>query len=117
MAAASAIAEKSNRIENMFLNEDNELDARGAYAVNIYALGVPHTVIIDDYLPMYRYSDYYPPQTLFASVGYDSSLWGALLEKAFSKYHGNYKHTVGGNPLMAVRTLHGGPWEDLDHNE
>ena len=43
-------------------------------------------------------------------------MWGTLLEKAFSKYHGNYLHTVGGNPLMAVRTLHGGPWEDLAHD-
>ena len=66
MSAASAIAEKSNRIENMFLNSDNELDARGAYAVNIYALGVPKTIIVDDYLPLYEYSSHYPASTLFA---------------------------------------------------
>ena len=34
----------------MFLN--TELEEKGLYGVNMYALGVPHTILIDDYLPM-----------------------------------------------------------------
>ena len=48
MAAASAIAEKPDRLESVFLNTDNEMNAEGIYAVNFYALGVPHTVVVDD---------------------------------------------------------------------
>ena len=45
----------------------------------------------------------------------DGSLWGPILEKAFAKYHGNYLHTVGGIPQMAVKTLYGAPHKYIDH--
>ena len=48
MAAASAIAEVPGRLESVFLNTDNALNDQGIYAVNLYALGVPHTVVVDD---------------------------------------------------------------------
>ena len=48
MAAASAIAEKPGRLESVFLNTDTQLNDKGIYAVNFYALGVPHTVVVDD---------------------------------------------------------------------
>lgn len=48
MAAASALAEVPGRLESVFLNTDNALNAQGVYAVNLYALGVPHTVVVDD---------------------------------------------------------------------
>lgn len=50
MAAASALAEKPKRLEKIFLND--HLDRNGIYAVNVYTLGVPHTVIVDDYVPL-----------------------------------------------------------------
>ena len=52
MAAASAIAEYPGRMEKIFLNNVNEVSKLGIYAVNFYTLGVPHTVIVDDYLPL-----------------------------------------------------------------
>ena len=42
-------------------------------------------------------------------------MFGAILEKAFAKFHGNYLHTVIGDPRMAVRTLLGTPSKDMDH--
>lgn len=51
-AAASALAEVPGRMEQVFLNESSELNAAGIYAVNIWALGVPHTVVVDDHLPL-----------------------------------------------------------------
>ena len=39
-------------MEKVFLNEDNGLNAAGIYAVNFYTLGIPHTVVVDDYLPL-----------------------------------------------------------------
>lgn len=52
LAAASAIAEKPERMEKIFLNNSVEMNKNGIYAVNLYALGVKHTVIVDDYLPL-----------------------------------------------------------------
>ena len=52
MAGASAVAELPGRIERVFLNNDNALSTSGIYGVNIYALGVPLTVLVDDYLPL-----------------------------------------------------------------
>jgi len=50
LAACSALAEKPGRLEKIFLNDD--VNSNGIYGVNLYALGVPHTVIVDDYMPL-----------------------------------------------------------------
>lgn len=55
MSALSAIAEKPNRVESMFLN--NQIEPTGVYGVNLYALGVPHTVLVDDFIPGYDWND------------------------------------------------------------
>ena len=52
LSAASALAEFPGRIEKIFQNSGSDLNANGIYAINLYTLGVPHTVIIDDYLPL-----------------------------------------------------------------
>ena len=52
MAAASALAEKTRRLERIFLNVSGETNKNGIYAMNLYTLGVPHTVIVDDWLPL-----------------------------------------------------------------
>ena len=82
---------------------------QGIYAVNIFTLGVPHTVIVDDYLPLQKFEENGPYTTLFSLVGEDSSMWGVILEKAFAKYHGNYEHLVAGDPRAAARSLNGSP--------
>ncbi len=91
MASAAALAEKPGRIKRMFLNTENKLNDAGIYAVNLYALGVPHTVIVDDYLPMQ--SD---DQTVMNYISKDGGMWMSLLEKAVAKFYGNYKHIDGG---------------------
>ena len=48
-----------------------------------------------------------------AQQGDDGSLWGAILEKAFSKFWGNYARTEGGWMEMAVRTMLGAPYFDF----
>ena len=54
MSALSAIAEKPNRVENMFVNTfDGQINPAGVYGVNMNALGVPITVLIDDFIPGY----------------------------------------------------------------
>lgn len=55
VAAASALAEVPGRLESVFLN--TEKSANGIYGVNFYSLGVPQTVIVDDYLPLWDNGD------------------------------------------------------------
>jgi hypothetical protein len=73
------------------------VSANGIYGVNFYTLGVPHTVIVDDLLPLSNNWDG-SHATQLAGIGVDGSLWGPILEKAFAKYHGNWLHTEGGTP-------------------
>ena len=117
ISGASVLAEVPGRMEKVFLN-DNAISANGIYALNFFTLGMPHTIIVDDYLPLREAwwvdSGY---TTLFAQVSQDKGVWGPLLEKAFAKYHGNYEHTIGGNPNYAVRTLSGAPFYDEMHGD
>jgi len=50
MSGVSALAEVPGRIDSVFVNDD--ISKNGIYAVQQYTLGVPHTIIVDDYLPM-----------------------------------------------------------------
>lgn len=110
MSAAAAVAEIPGRLDKVFATEENALNKNGIYAFNFYTLGVPHAVIIDDYLPL-KDNGNGTYGTLFAKLSTDDkeALWAPLLEKAFAKYHGNYEKIVGGQTERAVRTLTGAP--------
>ena len=107
MAAVSALAERDNRITNFMVSD--AISPNGIYAVNLYALGVPFTMVLDDWMAMRGNN------TIFASVGTDGSVWGALVEKAFAKYYGNYTRTVAGLMADAVSALNGSPAESISH--
>ena len=89
----------------------NEISSIGIYAVNFYTLGVPHTVIVDDYLPL----DKDDSGTIYAKVGADGAIWGPILEKAFAKLHGSYNHITSGDPSLAIRTIYGAPYKKATH--
>ena len=94
------------------------MNAAGIYAVDLYTLGVPHTVVVDDILPRSVGDDGVTMENSFANVGKtDQSIWGAILEKAFAKSVGNYFHTEGGIPFAGVRRIVGGPAEHHWHSE
>ena len=76
LAAAAAISEHKGAMEKVF---ETDLNVKGGYAVNLYALGVPQTTVVDDYIP------YYDGKHIFAGVSNDNSLWPMILEKAFAK--------------------------------
>ena len=90
---------------------NKKISANGIYAIQFFALNIPITIIIDDWLPLRRWGNSFT--TWFAKVGDDGSLWGPLIEKAFSKFHGNYWRTVGGDPVDGISTLNGSPYDRL----
>ena len=117
MAAASALAEKPERLKKIFREEQDEsykgISHNGIYAINMYALMMPVTLTIDDRLPMKKGTN----RTLYANVGRDKSVWGPLYEKAFAKYHGSYEALVGGNPEKALNTIAVAPGVMIDNKK
>ena len=83
LAAISALAEVPHRVDSLLIND--EISEYGVYGVNMYVLGVPFTVYVDDYLPTNK-----SKHPLFAEKGKDDSIWAGIVEKAFSKSYGNY---------------------------
>ena len=116
LSAAAAIAEFPGRMERVFLNSGKDLNPQGIYGVRFWSLGVPHPVIVDDYLPL-KNNGVGQLATMFANPGDDGSLWTAILEKAFAKYHGNYAHIEGGEPFRAVKTMTGAPYMTYSHKD
>jgi hypothetical protein len=107
LTSITALAEYEGRVESLFLN--NELSKTGTYGVNMYALGVPITIMVDDYLPLRSWGS--GVNTRYARVSNDGAIWGPIIEKAFAKFHGNYARIVGGDPVSGVSTLNGSPYE------
>lgn len=116
LSAIGSLAEWPGKIEQLFLNTEDDLNSQGIYAVNLYTLGVPHTIVVDDWLPLFQGWDggY---TTMFTEISKDSSLWAPIIEKAFSKYHGNYQHIEAGWPEVAATTLTGGPGNTWWHSQ
>ena len=67
--------------------------------MQFWALNAPITITVDDYLPVTQY--YYGGrfETIYAYIGDDASIWGSVMEKAFSKFNGNYARIVGGDAV------------------
>jgi len=110
ISGAATMAERPGRIDKVFDNVG--LNDAGFYQVQMYKLGSPITIQIDDKLPLTENS-----QTVYAEVSKDGALWGPLIEKAFAKYHGNYDQLVAGVAGRAIGTLTGAPYETLSTDE
>ena len=81
----------------------------------MYAVGVPITIVVDDYLPFQMTMAGWRP--ILATIGTDNALWGPLIEKAFAKLNGNYTHTVGGWMNYGVSALNGSPYINHWHHD
>jgi hypothetical protein len=86
LSAIAAIAEYPERIYNMF--DQKELNDAGVYSIRMYSLGVPVSVLVDDYIPETFGSS---NQNTYIQVTPDKELWPVFFEKAFAKLHGSYK--------------------------
>ena len=83
-SSLASVAEKPERIWRMF--DTKTYNAAGIYSIRFYELGVPISVVIDDYLP-------FSGSWNIAGKPNEAQkeTWPILIEKAFSKLHGNYK--------------------------
>ena len=107
MAALQAYA-MAGKVEGNFLNI--EFSDIGLYAVKLYPLGVPVTIVVDDLIPNYRFTDV----PLFAKSAEHNSVWPIIMEKALAKAHGNYSRLAGGLGSEGISYLNGSPFEILE---
>jgi len=112
LSAASAIAIDPEKIKKLFLTD--HLNSAGVYALNMYVMGVPVTVTVDEYLPFF-YND--PTALVYAKAAVDGALWMPILEKAAAKLFGNYEMLSGGMMGPAIQTLTGSPFFNTWHDE
>ena len=115
MASIAAYAEYPGRVESLFLNK--QASQNGLYAVNLWALNVPVTIMVDDDVPLRSVGDQLG--AWFAKIGDDGSLWGPIIEKALAKLYGNYARIEFGDTIHGVTVLNGSPYirhfhEDMD---
>lgn len=95
------MAEKEDRIKNIFIN--TEYPKEGLLAVKLFIKGKPEIVTFDDYLPFYYNSPY------FSRRSSDGDFWMAFMEKVFAKINGNYESISGGWQSESWRVLNGAP--------
>lgn len=101
LAMIASIAEFPDRIFNMF--DTKSYNGKGVYSIKMYEMGVPISVIIDDFLPI---NTSWGTNT-YAWINTDKELWPVLIEKAFSKLMGNYETIEGGWPQQAGTNMSG----------
>ena len=112
IVAAASIAEDPSRIYDIVEIEDK--NSVGIYATSMYLLGMPITVIVDDYLPVEPMDN---KLTRYAQVPEDGALWGPILEKTFAKYLGNYEAIDAGVASHGIESMFGSPYETFVHQE
>ena len=103
IAAIASVATDKNDLYKIF--NQKVMNNAGIYSLNLWSsLGVPVTVVVDDYFPLT--SSNYPA---FAKYSPEKEIWPMLLEKAVSKLIGNYDMTTSGTPNDGMMMLTGGP--------
>ena len=96
MNGAANVAEKKERLKRIFLNDG--MSNNGIYGCQLYIMGVPTTVTIDDSIPLQNDNG----QAIFAGISPDGAVWGPYLEKCFAKLHGNYETIISGDPTHSI---------------
>jgi len=109
LSAISAIAEKPERINKLFLNGE-KVNSAGCYTMRLCINGQFRNVTVDDQFP-------YNPitQKTAFSKGKENELWVLLLEKAWAKVNCCYEATIRGYTSEAFMALTGAPVEFYSH--
>lgn len=107
MVALAGLASKPNLMKDSLLVP--HINSAGIYGVKFWIRGKPWVVSIDS--QMLFNALWSPPKLVFADVG-DSSettVWGALYEKAWAKVKGSYDRSEAGFVASAFRAVTGAP--------
>ena len=108
LSALAALAEKPNRIRDMFLDE--EVNNEGIYGAKMYKNGIEMYVNVDDFIPLTE-----GDRVSFARSN-GPELWVIMLEKMWAKLHGSYERCDAGWEHHTIRDLTGAPAYFMHHN-
>lgn len=111
LSAVSSLAEKPERVKNIFLTK--EVNDAGCYALKLYINGEPTIVVIDDYFPWLKKEK----DWAFSRSNKDKEIWVLLLEKAWAKIFGTYQRIEGGFAGEALTALTGAPTVVHNHSD
>lgn len=111
VTAAMSIAKQPGRLKEIF--KVQELNDAGVYALDLWLLGMPITVMLDDKMPLNKES--LLPE--YAQPSKDGALWGSLFEKAAGKYLGNYEIANAGGGGHGIEVMTGAPYSTIEHAE
>ena len=100
LAAVSNLCRFSELILNLF--KTKELNEDGYYEIIFYIDGIKQIVIIDDYIPVNKNTNW----PIFAKP-HKNKIWVMLLEKAWAKVNGGYSNANYGWPSDAFEFLVG----------
>lgn len=101
LAACSAIAQKPQRLERLFLC-GGKYNPEGLYAVAICLNGIWEEILLDDLIPCTPHNK----KPAF-NTSKEGELWVMLLEKAWAKVHDGYMNISAGLTREALRDLTG----------
>lgn len=110
LSAFSIVAHtRPELIKKLFHPMSRSYREDGIYSLMLYSSSGPQVITVDDKFFAMRNSK----QSLFTRLITDlktneRELWPLLLEKAYAKFHGNYKNIVGGNIHTALEELTNG---------
>ena len=104
------LAERPKRINELI--QIREVNSEGIYMLNFFVNGQIESVVIDDYLPVFKGTN----ELAFAHSK-PGELWVSLLEKGWAKLHGCYEAMSVGYPSFAVSHLLGVHAHTLHHAE
>ena len=103
VASLNAVATTPDLIKDALIQA--EPNRAGLYTVRLYVRGKPFLMNVDDVVQFEQSG-----QPAFGRMDGDHpSLWGPLLERAWSKLNGNYIQSGAGAPYQALRALLGCP--------
>ena len=81
-----------------------EVNKIGIYHVRLFVNGLQTSVLVDDFVPVYKHSN----KPAFCRSE-NQEIWAIILEKAWAKLHGSYAQSSSGVPSFASIHLTGAP--------
>ena len=100
LSAVANISKFPELIMNLFTTK--KVNEDGFYEIIFYIDGIKQIIIVDDYIPVFKYTN----SPCFAKPN-KNKIWVMLLEKAWAKVNGGYVNTIGGFPSESYEFLLG----------
>ena len=100
LSALAAVAKYPKMIRGLF--KTDKVSENGYYEIVLHIDGKPQIVVIDDYIPCYKFFN----MPCFAQPS-GAEIWVLLMEKAFAKVNGGYLNIIGGLERESFEILTG----------